>query len=305
MSEPSAWDPDTGTTAVGGPPINLGALERSGAFSLATLDDELVGASPSDGTLPASIGPMGPRPAQPARPRPQPIDRFAPPEFAVAEPLLELAEDERAHHARRHASAPPPAQPIRSTPSGPPQAPPEPRSMSARPPAPGPVLWQLPDATPRESPRLSQPEVASPPAPGSAPAAGPASSEAPGRGSGAAFRGAVLDRAWLASARVRFAAGIVLAIVLGFVPAHLVAGIRERSAFAVIDRDLIAAQAAADMPDSYAALDALRAEKLDAKRSAHRSIALASLLIWGAAGGALAYVWFRRIPWDRLGDASG
>ena len=94
---------------------------------------------------------------------------------------------------------------------------------------------------------------------------------------------------------------MVLAIVLGFLPAHLVAGMRERSAFAAIDARVVSAQVAADTPDSYAALDGLRAEQLDAKRSARRMIVLTSLMIWAAAGGALAYVWFKRVPWDRLG----
>jgi hypothetical protein len=100
--------------------------------------------------------------------------------------------------------------------------------------------------------------------------------------------------------RMRFAAGVVLAIVLGFVPASIVAGIRERSAFGAIDGVVFAAQAAADTPDRYEALDALRAGQLDAKRSARRMIMLTALAIWAAAGGAVAYAWFRRVPWDRL-----
>jgi hypothetical protein len=105
----------------------------------------------------------------------------------------------------------------------------------------------------------------------------------------------------LGSARARLIAGVVLAIVVGFLPAHLVAGMRERSAFGAIDSKVAAVQAAATAPDSYAALDAFRAEQLDDKRGARRMIVLTSLLVWAAVGGVLAYVWFRRVPWDRLG----
>ncbi len=96
----------------------------------------------------------------------------------------------------------------------------------------------------------------------------------------------------LGSARVRLVAGVALAIALGFVPAHLVAGMRERSAFAAIDAKVAAVQSTADTPDSYAALDGFRAEQLDAKHSARRSIAVTSLVVWAAVGVALAYGWF-------------
>jgi hypothetical protein len=96
----------------------------------------------------------------------------------------------------------------------------------------------------------------------------------------------------LGSARVRLVAGVALAIALGFVPAHLVAGMRERSAFAAIDAKVAAVQSTADTPDSYAALDGFRAEQLDAKHGARRSIAVTALLVWAAAGAALAYSWF-------------
>jgi hypothetical protein len=104
----------------------------------------------------------------------------------------------------------------------------------------------------------------------------------------------------LASARVRLAAGVLLAIVLGFVPAHLAAGMRERSAYAAIDRTVASIQSAAATPEAYAALDAFRAAQLDAKRSARRSVIATAMVIWAAAGGALAYAWFRRVPWGPL-----
>jgi hypothetical protein len=96
----------------------------------------------------------------------------------------------------------------------------------------------------------------------------------------------------LASARVRLVAGVALAIAVGFVAAHLVAGMRERRTFGAIDARVIAVQSAADTPDSYAALDAFRAEQLAAKYAARRSIAVTSLMVWAVVGAALAYGWF-------------
>jgi hypothetical protein len=102
------------------------------------------------------------------------------------------------------------------------------------------------------------------------------------------------------SARARFAVGVLLAIVVGFIPAHLVGSMREDHAYRAIDAKVTTAQSAVDSQTRYDALDALRAEQLDAKHRAHRSIVLTSLLVWAAAGGAVAFVWFRRIPWPRL-----
>jgi hypothetical protein len=103
----------------------------------------------------------------------------------------------------------------------------------------------------------------------------------------------------LAAPRTRLAVGVVLAIVLGFLPADIISTMRERAMQHEIDGKVLAAQAAADTPDRYAALEAFRAEQLAAKRSQHRTIALTALLIWAAAGGAVGYAWFRVIRWDR------
>ena len=104
----------------------------------------------------------------------------------------------------------------------------------------------------------------------------------------------------LANPNVRFVLGIAVAILLGFVPAHLVASVREKSAFASIDQHVLATQKQVDSPEAYATLDAFRSEQLARKHGERQSIAIMALLVWGAAGGAIAYVWFRRIPWDRF-----
>lgn len=100
--------------------------------------------------------------------------------------------------------------------------------------------------------------------------------------------------------RARILAGVVLSILLGFIPAHLIAESRERSAFAAIDAQVVAVQEAADTPEEHEALDAYRTTQIARKQSERRSIALTSMLIWAVVGAGLAYAWFRRVPWDRL-----
>ena len=97
--------------------------------------------------------------------------------------------------------------------------------------------------------------------------------------------------------RGRFAAGILLSIILGFVPAHLIASARETKAFATIDATITATQNAVEDEDGYRALDGFRDAQLAKKKSAQRTIAWQSMLIWAAVGAAAAYVYFRRIPW--------
>ena len=104
----------------------------------------------------------------------------------------------------------------------------------------------------------------------------------------------------LANPNLRFAAGVVIAIVVGFVPAHFVASMRERSAFEAIDNKVLATQRAAETDDAYAALDTFREEQLGRKHDDRRNIAITALLVWAIAGSAIGYVWFRRINWDRF-----
>jgi hypothetical protein len=102
----------------------------------------------------------------------------------------------------------------------------------------------------------------------------------------------------LADLRVRFAAGVVVAILVGFIPAHLVASMREGS-YKDIDNKVIAAQQMADTPETYAQLDRLRADQLERKRGEQRNTAIIALAIWGLVGGAVAFGWFKKVPWER------
>jgi hypothetical protein len=102
----------------------------------------------------------------------------------------------------------------------------------------------------------------------------------------------------LGEPRVRFAAGVLLAIMLGFVPAHFIAKWREQAASDAIDRKVIAEQQAADTPDVYANLDRFRAGQLARKTSENRNAAIIGFAIWALAGGGIAFAWFKKIPWD-------
>ncbi len=102
----------------------------------------------------------------------------------------------------------------------------------------------------------------------------------------------------LANERVRFAAGVLLAVLLGFIPAHFIAKMKEESSNETIDRKIIAAQQQADTPEVYANLDRMRADQLDRKEAEHRNAAIIGFAIWALAGGGIAFGWFKKIPWD-------
>jgi hypothetical protein len=101
----------------------------------------------------------------------------------------------------------------------------------------------------------------------------------------------------LSDVRNRFAAGVIVAILVGFVPTHVIATFREHDAYAKIDSRYLVE--AGDAPDvkTWSSLDE---PALREKKSAQREIAMTSLLLWALFGAAAGYVWFRRIPWSRL-----
>lgn len=111
---------------------------------------------------------------------------------------------------------------------------------------------------------------------------------------------AASGRRWLRDDRARFVIGVAIAVVLGFVPAHLVASVRQDAAFTEIDARVTERQAEVTTRDEWAQLDVLRAAQLDRKQAAHRNVVLFAMAVWAAAGGALAYVWFRAIDWQRI-----
>jgi hypothetical protein len=249
---------------------DLGALSKleSGALSLASVDgSEGAGGAPAgnfappDLDVPASIGPA---PAK--KPEKQADKKPARPKdepldlFVPPEAQGEAFQVELADDAPDHMRKRASTPPANKTVDAPPDAP---------------VV------------RISSPELRrSQPLPAVAPEA----AVAPARRRGNP----------LADERVRFVAGVVLAILIGFLPAHLIAKAREKSAFADVDHKVEMAQASVDTAEAYDALDSRRAELLDEKYSDRQSIAIVAMLIWAACGGGIAFLWFRKVPWDRV-----
>jgi hypothetical protein len=102
----------------------------------------------------------------------------------------------------------------------------------------------------------------------------------------------------LGEPRVRFAAGIFLAIIIGFVPAHFVAKMREDSAFATVDKKVIVAQQTADTLDTWRALDSLRADQLARKEAEKRNAAIIGFVVWALVGAGVGWAFFKKVPWD-------
>ena len=156
------------------------------------------------------------------------------------------------------------------------------------------------DVAPRPA-RAPKPETAPPvraaaAAPAAAPASGSLAIATPSPSpSPSGLAGLVADP------RARLAAGVALAILLGFVPAHVVASVREDSAYAKIDRELEARYAAVIDHEDHAALDGHIARLRAHKEDTRRDIALSALAVWALAGGAFAFVWFRKLDWDAIG----
>lgn len=104
--------------------------------------------------------------------------------------------------------------------------------------------------------------------------------------------------------RGRFAAGVIVSVVLGFIPATFVQSCREEAAFDKIDSHVAAVQQQASTdsaaPIPFAKLDEFRDEQIAKKKSERRNIAIVSMLIWALGGAGIGYVWFRRVPWDKI-----
>lgn len=96
--------------------------------------------------------------------------------------------------------------------------------------------------------------------------------------------------------RNHFAAGVVIALVIGFIPAHLLASAREKSAFAEIDAKVTALQDGADSTETYLALDVAREKLLDEKQSRRTMIALTSMLLWAVISAGVGFAFVRFVP---------
>jgi hypothetical protein len=107
-------------------------------------------------------------------------------------------------------------------------------------------------------------------------------------------------RAFAGHRRARFATGALLAVLIGFLPAHLLSSVREHSAYAEIDKHLAEKQSQAQSIEQWNQLDKIRDNDRDQKVAEKHSIAVLSLLLWAGVSAAFVFVWFRKIDWDRL-----
>lgn len=96
--------------------------------------------------------------------------------------------------------------------------------------------------------------------------------------------------------RIRFAVGVFVALIIGFLPAILVTSIRS-SALTDIDNELIEVQEKATDIEAWNQLDNFRASVLERKQSRQTNIAVSGIIVWTLCGGALAFLWFRKIDW--------
>jgi hypothetical protein len=100
--------------------------------------------------------------------------------------------------------------------------------------------------------------------------------------------------------RVRFVAGVFVAALVGGIPAMVTAAVRERSAFADIDSQLQRQESSVLTRADWDALDRVRVSFVERKRAERQSIALTTLLLWAAVSGGVAFLWFRKVDWDRI-----
>lgn len=102
-----------------------------------------------------------------------------------------------------------------------------------------------------------------------------------------------------ASERLRFAVGILLAVVLGYGVMTLVASSREASRYSPVIAELNAKYDAAKSRVAWDSLDDARATTLDTLHLRRRGIVILSLFVWLFAMGLFAFVWLRMIDWSR------
>ena len=105
---------------------------------------------------------------------------------------------------------------------------------------------------------------------------------------------------WLADPTVRFAVGVALCLGLAFVPAHLIGRARERPALAEIDATLRQRQAQVVTTEDWQQLDRVRSTFRARKEDTRREHGITMVAIWLGLAGALGFVWFRQLDWERL-----
>lgn len=110
-------------------------------------------------------------------------------------------------------------------------------------------------------------------------------------------------RARLSLARrgpLHFLTGAVLAVLVGFVLAHVVASLQETNAYPPLAAELKVAYAEAVDPNTYATLPDVRDGLQLIVDARQRRIAITGGIIWLVAAAGFAFLWFRKIRWEAL-----
>lgn len=190
-------------------------------------------------------------------------------------------------------------------------SPPQPRSARpSRPSAPPVDPFAPPDASRESALELEDKPayvgtVAAPPAPGTM-ASGPPSlggtrSAAAVAGSSTLYKGPFLERmreAMASDLRARFLAGVVLAFLIGLIPAQLFAMWRSDVARDEVSSALQGEYDRATTPDLWSTLETAREDASALMSSRQRRVAVSAMLLWVATGAGVAFLWFRVIDWD-------
>lgn len=295
MSPPAA-----APAPVASPVQDLGALTGEMPLTLATLD----GASEEDARasrkIPVSAS-FGPPDSEPGRQSSKNIAlpaSFGPP--ADPEPARQSSKnialpasfgppaDEEPAQARSASRKVAAAEPVLFDPFAPPEMQSEEQELVL-------AVERKPKQSAAPPPATVAAEAPLPAAPSTMHA--PAASAAPRPAAGP--RGSALG--FLRDEGARFVVGVVLVTLLGAIPALLIGSARVHSAFARLDSDLEQRQdKARKNRDDWDQLDRVRASFMTRKRDERQTIAITSILMWAAVSGGLAFVWFRKIDWDRV-----
>jgi hypothetical protein len=154
-----------------------------------------------------------------------------------------------------------------------------------------------PRPTPRPAPAPPPPTavIVAPPPPRPTPAPTPRPAV---RAAAYPVEGGPLAPYFVDKPKQRLLAGAALALLIGFVPAHLYAAGAEDDKYGKIRNDLMTIQQAATTPTLWEALDAPDGPRPTAAKAMARArgrIRTNTAVLWALISGAAAFVWFRKL----------
>ena len=98
--------------------------------------------------------------------------------------------------------------------------------------------------------------------------------------------------------------GLAFVLTLSFVPAHCVAHFREQPAYEKIRQEVSVAQAEVKSADDWDLLETLRHSKVKEMKHKRRNIAISTFVLWMGLAGVLGFLFFLKVPWNRLAGLS-